>query len=88
MTSNYLSILSDIYTTEDATIYNQIVANEFIYEYMVIEVSVCNAGIATNTFFTNDLIDDNYDDGSMIFNVEELNQIEDLKSIIEESKWK
>ncbi len=84
MTSNFLNILNDVYQTEDGTIYNQIINNEFIYEYLVIEYTICNAGVITNSFFTNDLEDQNYDDGSMILNVEELNQITDLKEIIEE----
>ena len=77
-----LTILRDVYLNEDATIYNQIIENEFIYEYLIVEYWVMNAGVVTNTYFTNDLPDD-MNDQVIIFNVEELNQVNDLKSIIE-----
>ena len=82
--TNYLNILRDVYQTENGYIYNEIVANEFTYEYLVIEPFITNAGVITNSYFTNDIDWDNLSEESMVLNVEELNQIDNLKSFIEE----
>ena len=78
---NNLDILHTVYEQENGYIYNEIVENEFIKEYLVIEYFVTNNSIVTECFFTNDL--DVYNDQSIIFNVEELNNISNLKEIIE-----
>ena len=75
-------ILNRVYNNENGNIYNEIIKNEFIYEFLVVEYQVMNAGIITNTYFTNDLPDD-ISDQSIIFYVEELSERTDLKKIIE-----
>ena len=78
---NNLEILHTVYKNENGYIYNEIVENEFIHEYLVIEFMVTNTFIHTETYFTNDL-EESYDQ-HLIFNVEELNRVDDLKEIIE-----
>ena len=50
--------------------------------YLVVEYMAGNSWIHTDSYFTNDL-DDERSDQSIIFSVEELAQIPNLKSIVE-----
>lgn len=79
-----MMILADVYTNENGRIYNEIIENEFIEAYLIVEYSVCNAGVITNSYFANDLPEEMADQ-SIIFDVEELANIEGLKNIIENS---
>ena len=76
-----LDILNTVYKQENGKIYNEIIENEFIYEYLVIEYMVSNTWLHTETYFANDL-EESYDQ-HIIFRVEELAQMTDLKEIIE-----
>ena len=84
MITENLEILHTVYKQENGKIYSEIIENEFIEEYLVVEVMVTNAFIHTETYFTNDL-EESYDQ-HIIFSVEELNQIEDLRTIIENGR--
>ena len=75
-------ILHTVYEQENGSIYNEIVENEFIEEYLVVEYMAGNSWVHTDSYFTNDL-DDERSDQSIIFSVEELAQIPNLKSIVE-----
>ena len=77
-------ILHTVYENENGNIYNEIIENEFIKEFLVVEYYVTNTMIITECFFTNDL--DVYNDQSIIFNVEELAQDTELKSMIENGR--
>jgi len=77
-------ILHTVYDQENGSIYNEILENEFIKEFLVVEYCVTNTMIATECFFTNDL--ECYNDQSIIFSVEELAQDPDLKEMIENGR--
>ena len=77
-----LEILHTVYEQENGSIYNEILRNEFIEEYLVVEFTAGNSWIHTDSYFTNDL-DEERSDQSIIFNVEELAQTPHLKLIIE-----
>ncbi len=77
-------ILHEVYKNENGNIYNEIIENEFIKEFLVVEYYVTNTMIVTECFFTNDL--ECYNDQSIIFYVEELAQDENLKEIIENGR--
>ena len=77
-------ILHTVYNQENEKIYNEILENEFMYEYLVIETLVTNSFIHTETYFTNDL-EESYDQ-HIIFSVEELAQDPDLKEMIENGR--
>ena len=74
-------ILHTVYERENGSIYNEIIENEFTEEYLVVEYMAGNSWIYTDSYFTNDL-DDERSDQSIIFSVEELAQIPNLKSIV------
>ncbi len=69
-----LNLIEEIYTNHDSQIYSDIIKNEFINSFLVIEYAVFNAGIAiTNWVFTED-VEDNLEEPFEIFSVEELCQ--------------
>ncbi len=78
-------ILHTVYDQENGSIYNEILENEFIKEFLVVEYFVTNAMIHTETYFTNDLSGE-INDQSIIFYVEELAQDPDLKEMIENGR--
>jgi len=77
-----LGILHTVYEQENGHIYHEILENEFIHEYLVIEFEAGNSWIYTESHFTNDL-ENEISDQSVIFSVEELAQIPHLDKIVE-----
>ncbi len=67
-----LNLIEYIYINHDSRIYSDIIKNEFVNAYLVVEYAVFNAGITiTDWYFTED-IDDSLLEPFEIFNVEEL----------------
>jgi len=67
-----LNLIEDIYINHDSQIYSDIIKNEFVNAFLVIEYAVFNAGVTiTDWSFTED-IDDSLLEPFEIFSVEEL----------------
>jgi len=75
-TPNKFSLIEVIREEDDALIWEKIVANEFVHEYLVVDYQVFNTGVVIIGYsFTNDLPEDLAPD-TAAFLVTELNQVD------------
>ena len=78
-------MIIDYIINNDMNLLNEISANEFKYEYLILEYAVFNTGVVwMDAVWTNDLED--YPEQSIVYYVEDLNyQLEELKQRLEAS---